>query len=196
MTGVASAFRLSPFIGGAVFVLLVGGLAIQNTSLRAANEELIETLGQVKAANAAHKLALDALRAESAFADEAARGAARENDKLRGALRGLQHTLREAARHETVLDSRVHPDVADALRMQWQTASGDASGYCSCGPSGVVDARKNAAVAAGGDCAVCDSWRGLTYGDVVEWTGLLLEHAGLERNDKAALRSWAEGAGR
>ena len=33
----------------------------------------------------------------------------------------------------------------------------------------------------------------MTVRDAVEWNGLLLWHAGLEREDKAALRAWAAG---
>lgn len=48
-----------------------------------------------------------------------------------------------------------------------------------------------------GPSDICRNWRGkLTLGDTVEWAGLLLDHAGLERLDKEAIREWATQSGR
>ncbi len=41
--------------------------------------------------------------------------------------------------------------------------------------------------------ADCSAWQGLSVGQVIEWTGFLLDHSALEGSDKQALREWDGG---
>ena len=197
MTGVVSleagAFRPALLGGEAALALLlvaamvafwVRGLAVAR--LEDENEALKAAYGQVTAVNAANAATMETLRAEKFVAEMAVSMKETEAGKLRAHNSVLQRQLREAAKHEENLDRLVARGIADALCLQHAAASGNAVRGGSADPAAGTDAR------AAHTAARCAGWRELTYRDVVEYTGVLLEHAGLERADKRALRFWAE----
>lgn len=113
-----------------------------------------------------------------------------ERDSLAAQNRILSHQLSEAINHEkpATVNTILSDDVSRSLCLRLRAASG------------LLTARADSAASAGGadtraahpgsnTFADCAEWQGrLTVGAVVEWSGALLDHAGAERLDKAALR--------
>lgn len=112
-------------------------------------------------------------------------------DQLSAHIDGLTRKTQEVLRHDPhlTLSSHLPAAAADALCLQWRAASGRGHGAAADHP------RETAADAHAGTAdplaAGCGKWRQMTVADAVEWNGLLLRHAGLEREDKTALRRWA-----
>lgn len=167
-----------------------------------------ESIGVLTAANAAADAALKDLRAFRQQEDALLADTAEKIDKLTTRIQGLDRITREALRNapHLTLASPLPADAADALCLQWRAAGGLGSAYHPGDAAGDPAARAGHSPAAGsggpgtvarnGAGADCESWRRMTVADAVEWNGLLLRHAGLEREDKAALRAWAAGVGR
>ncbi len=136
--------------------------------------------------------ALVDLRSEAARSDEAALAAARKADALAVRARTLDKQLREALRHETRLDldTPLPAALSLALCLRWQAAAGRTETTSDPGKPN----RERADTAFDDDTSAvfCDPWTDLTLRDALEWLGLLLDHAGAERIDKAGLRDWAE----
>lgn len=142
---------------------------------------------QLRQAHAALSAVVDRLQ-DARVADQAAvLRSAQAVDRLEVKARALDHKLREAMHAEADFDRVLSRGVTDALCLRYSAASGKTGGDPACS-AGCADAGKTHPPAAG-----CDAWAGLTIRDAVVWVGLLLDHAGAERLDKAALRSWAMG---
>lgn len=109
-------------------------------------------------------------------------------DSLNTNARTLRAQLQEALRHAKTVDMDAPLPVAatDALCLRYLAARGESPGAVAGNTAGSAHARAAHTLA-----AACGSWRGVTLRDVVEWSGLLLDHAGAERLDKAGLRRWA-----
>ena len=140
---------------------------------QAANVSLSKSIGQLRAAREADNLIIVQ--------------AAGQSDRMMARARDLELKLREAMNHEADFDRLLSRNVTDALCLRWIAASG-ANGGDSGDAPGRVDA--GTAHTAAGQSDDCKNWTGMSVRDAVEWTGLLLDHAGLERLDKAALRQW------
>ena len=165
---------------------LRGEIAAQRASL-AEQGEYIGTLEAAAAVNLQTIAHLWAGRAADA------RVMAERDTRIEGLQaenRGLERQKQEALRGKTnlfTLDSLLPAAFADGLCLQYRAAAGAGSGNAAGDAAGSLDAR------AGDTAAACAVWQTLTFADVLDWVGPLLEHAGLERADKAALRGWAEG---
>ena len=113
--------------------------------------------------------------------------AARENRRLAERARCLEHQLEEAISNDQNFNYPVPDRVALDLCRLWHAASGRGADNAAAAP----------AAAAGGathpPAAACADWLGgrLTLADLTRWLALLLEHAGAQRADKAALRAWS-----
>lgn len=184
---------LGESVSGAVFKVTAGVaiavLLVVCWVLYQSGQRTREELGRVKADLELAESALEQLRRFRASEAELVADSAEEQERLTVKNRKLEWQLREALKNANFdLDTVLPGAVADALCLRWRVASGFGGG---------VDAAGGADAGAGHTvAAVCAGWRGkLTLGDVVEWAGLLLDHAGAERVDKAALRRWSEEAG-
>lgn len=174
-------------IAGAVILLLLLGNWLQFQAGQRTREEL----GQVKAALSLAESALGQLRRLRAEEAQLVVDQAQKQEELETTNRGLEQKLRRAMRNAKSLNlDTVLPDsITDALCLRWNAASGKDHLPNGNAPSG-ADAGAGDTVA-----ALCAGWRGkVALGDVAEWAGLLLDHAGLERLDKEGLRQWVEGA--
>lgn len=166
--------------------------------LEESNAALVERSTLAESRAEASVAALIESEAERLRADSAVAGRDKQVEALNTKVGALQKQLREAAKNETNLDRRVHPDIADALCVQYAAASGYAV------RSGQGDAPGSAGARAGDTVAGwryvpaldCSQWREITYRGLVEWPGGLLSHAGIEREDKAAQRQWSAREGR
>ena len=147
-----------------------------------------ENIGVLQTANASLASALkeagEAKDRDNALVAEAAQ----KIDTLTARARLLDRRLKEALRDDQALslDAPLPSGVTVALCLRYRAARGlgDAGpqGNAPAGP----DAGENHSPA-----PACGDWGAVTLRDALEWTGLLLDHAGAERLDKAALRSWA-----
>lgn len=114
-----------------------------------------------------------------------------ERDSQAAQSRVLAAKLQEALSHEKIaaVTTVLSDPVSDALCLRLQAARGAlaAGGDNGAGTGSLHNgAPDTGAAPLAGDCA---AWRGrLTVGAVMEWAGALLDHAGAERLDKAALR--------
>ncbi|MCL1888995.1 MAG: hypothetical protein FWF99_00625 [Desulfovibrionaceae bacterium] len=98
----------------------------------------------------------------------------------------LNKALQDAKNTKADYSFQLSDDLTDALCLRWFAASGKAGADFFPAP-GAFAAGETHPPAAG-----CAAWRGrVNLGEALLWTGLLLEHAGQERLDKAALREWA-----
>ena len=145
-------------------------------------------IGEVTAANAGLEAALAAreatrLRAETLLAEHAGKA-----ESASARARTLERRLTEALSHAKTLDldQPLPADAAFALCLRYRAARGLA-------PADSEGDASAAAAARAGDsaAALCGGWRQLTPRQALDWLGLLLDHAGAERLDKAALREWA-----
>ena len=191
-------------LGALVAGIVAGIISWQHGAierLEAAGEAKDREIGEVTAANAVLGSALDALREIAARNDALLADHAGEIEAAGARARGLERQLREALKHEATfdLDTPLPAAVADALCMRWLSVSGylagDRAGYAAGSPdAGTGDSvAARASVESAG--AGCEGWRVVTWRQVMEWSGLLADHAGLERMDKAALRGWAGDSG-
>ena len=114
--------------------------------------------------------------------------AAVTEEKLREAGRDYDRRLKEAMKNvkQMDLDTVLDPGVIAALCLRWRSAGGRGVAASQDVSSGSAHEGKSDPLASG-----CEGWSRLTLRDVVEWTGLLLDHAGAERIDKSGLRDWA-----
>lgn len=158
------------------------------TGQRAALQLKDARIAEVTAANVGLEVAMEAMheaRERDALITEATLTSV---DTLNTNARTLRAQLQEALRHaQTVdMDAPLPAAAADALCLRYLAARGQS-------PDAVAgDAAIGAhAGAAHSLAAACGPWRVVTLRDVVEWAGLLLDHAGAERLDKAGLRRWA-----
>lgn len=111
--------------------------------------------------------------------------AAEQSERMTTRARTLERRLREAMNGEADFDRVLSRNVTDALCLRYRSAAGVYGGDPAIA-AGRTHAGTSDPVA--GQCA---HWAGMTLRDAVEWAGLLLDHAGLERLDKQALREWA-----
>lgn len=175
-----------------VIAAAVGGyIYSQDARLRAADATIAEqgkSIGELSAANAAQSATITELRASKKRDDDLVAGTAEKLDKLATRIQSLDRRTQEALRNapNLTIDSLLPPAAADALCLQWHEASGRLAADYPGNAAGGADARAANSVAPD-----CGRWRRMTVRDAVEWNGLLLRHAGLEREDKAALRQWA-----
>lgn len=164
------------------------------TRLEASGADKDRVIGEVTAANTVLSAALDGAleRAHKNDALLAAHAGTIEAAAMRA--RRLERQLREALAHETTfdLDAPLPRAAADAFCLRWLSASGYLSGDHQGYAAGVV-APGTGDTAAGGGPAFCAGWDTVTYRDALEWAGLLLDHAGAERIDKAGVRGWVAG---
>lgn len=182
-------------IGGIGFLLLaiIGGVlgwqSAKITRQEAIIAEQYEHIGEVTAANAGLAVSIKALQTFRAADDSLILEAARKADDLADVSRNLDRRLKEAMRHAKTInfDAPMPVAVTDALCLRYLAASG----------RGTADHQGDAA--SGTDTGTgytpatrCDGWRGLTARQAAEWLGLMIDHAGKERLDKAALRDWAQ----
>jgi hypothetical protein len=169
-----------------VIVAAVGGYIYYQASRL---EEQGAELGRLAVVSAAQQAVITELRDAKQRDDVLVVGTADRIDKLTTRIQSLDRRTQEALRNapNLTLDSVLPADAADALCMQWRAASG-ISANTPGDAAGGADARTGDTPAPG-----CGNWRRMTVRDAVEWNGLLLKHAGLEREDKAALRQWALG---
>lgn len=175
-----------------VIATAVGGyIHSQDARLRTQEKTIAEqgkSIGELSAANAAQSATITELRASKKRDDDLVTGTAEKIDKLATRIQSLDRRTQEALRNapNLTIDSLLPAAAADALCLQWHEASGRLSTDYPGNAAGGADARAANSVAPD-----CGRWRRMTVRDAVEWNGLLLRHAGLEREDKAALRQWA-----
>lgn len=155
-------------------------------------ERQARQIGEVTAANAGLAESLDALREARTTDNEVVLRAAVQADRLSLHAAALEHRLHEAlyAAQTVDIDAPLPFDIVHALCLRYRVATGRV-GLDLAPPAS--DAATGAAARTGNPpAATCDGWRALSLRQVVEWAGYLLDHAGLERNDKSALRAWAK----
>lgn len=193
------------FMAVAAFVLgsLLGVIALQDSAierLETEGRDKDRQIGAIRAANLALESALAAARENARRTDELLADNAEKNQTLTTQARRLERRLREAMHDATTidLDAPLPGDATLALCLRWRAASGlaaDDSRSPAFGPAaGAGDSLAGIGGGVGSDVSsLCDAWRGVSMRDVLEWSGTLLDHAGAERLDKAALRQWAAG---
>ncbi len=126
-----------------------------------------------------------------------------QDEELKASVRRLESKLQGVLNNakykekQFTFDSVLPRDAIDALCLQWHEASGFSSRAAARATAGAADARAQNTPTTRGDYghslkADCRAWHGLTLRAVIEWSGLLLTHAGHERLDKNALREWRE----
>jgi len=187
---------MKTYLGVGIVLLIIstavgGYIHSQDARLKAQERTIADqgqSIGELCAASAAQAATITELRASKKRDDDLVAGTAEKIDKLATRIQGLDRRMQEALRNapNLTIDSLLPPDAVDALCLQWHEASGLLSSNHPRNSSGGVDARTADSVAFD-----CGRWRRITVRDAVEWNGLLLRHAGLEREDKAALRQWA-----
>ena len=115
---------------------------------------------------------------------------AEQAERMASRAKMAEYRLQEALHAEVDADRVLSRGITDALCLRYGAASGANGGDPDCS-AGCADAGKSHTAAAGSTVpANCNAWAGLRVRDVLEWSGLLLDHAGLERIDKAAIRGW------
>ena len=107
-----------------------------------------------------------------------------DNERLTASGRVLENKLKKTMQNETTLDfdTLLSRDTSLAFCLRYQNARDQGNKRTA---AKGVNAGKADTLA-----TKCAEWQ-LTLGDIFEWTGLLLDHAGLESRDKAGLREWA-----
>lgn len=187
----------------AVVLLIVaaGGSYVHSLRSRLAGQNLTiaeqdRLIGQLSAAGDGKDAAIKDLQESKKRDETIVAETAAKIEKLSTHIDDLTRKTQGALRHapHLTLDSLLPAAAADALCLQWRAASGRRDAAATNHPRDAAagaDARAVDPLA-----AVCRGWRRLTVGGAVEWNGLLLRHAGLEREDKAALRRWAVEVGK
>jgi len=174
-------------------IVFAGSLYMRDQSRRM--EIQAERLGELHMANAAQNATIRELRDTKKRDDALVADTAEKLDKLATRIQSLDCKTQEALRNapNLTLDSVLPAAAADAFCLQWHEASGLGAADYPGNAAGGTDARTaDSAAAKGGAGIDCRGWRKMTVRDAVEWNGLLLRHAGLERGDKAALRRRAK----
>ena len=169
--------------------LAAGGLLWQRHTINVladTAEQQARRLGEVTVVAAGLAKNLETMRQGRAADNLVVKQAAEQSDRMTARARTLERQLREALGDEADFDRVLSRGVTDALCLRWRAASGRSGEDNPGNAAGGADAGT-------GDSAAgqCVHWAGMTVRDAVEWVGLLLDHAGLERLDKAALREWA-----
>jgi len=183
-----------------VIVAAVGGYVYSIRARLAEQDQTIldqgRSIGILATANEAKEAAITDLRDSKKRDDTIVTDTAERIETLSIHIDSLTRKAQEALRNEPhlTLDSVLPPAAADALCMQWIEASGR-------GDHSAANDQANASIgtdegAKNPTPLECGRWRGMTVRDAVEWNSQLLKHAGLEREDKAALRRWADEAGK
>lgn len=186
--------RYLAIAAAALFILggLIGFIAWQDGHIKKQATTISEQsrhIGELEAANAGLASVLDAMKAARDRDNAVIKATAHEADKLTAEARILERRLKEALRHATTLDldAPLPADAALALCLRYRAARGLGDQGAEGSSAGGTDAGKDYPAA-----AFCDDWRRVTLRDALEWLGLLLDHAGAERIDKAGLRKWAQ----
>lgn len=174
---------LTLWLGGVGVLLAVAlyiGLLQQKIDAQARH------IGEVEAANAGLVLSLETLEAARQREQHSINQTAKRARNLEAHAKKLEHQLQEALRDATQLslDSPLPLPVLDAFCLRWRAASGYSEDDTR-NPTPPADAGKTHPYA-----PYCADWQRVSLRDVLDWTGLLLDHAGLERLDKQGLREW------
>ena len=186
------------FIAMIAVVAIVSTVAVGiGSHIRGQNERLefqAEQLGELRMANAWQDETITELRESKERDDSLVADTAEKLDKLATRIQSLDRRTQEALRNapNLTVDSLLPPAAADAFCLQWHEASGRLIPDHPGNASGGVDARAGDTASAGRGTPAglaeaappdCSDWRKMTVRDAVEWNGLLLRHAGLERED-------------
>lgn len=185
-----TALRATIFIAAALAVAAILWQRHVIAGMSAQAEGQARQLGEVIAANAGLAESLAALRAARATDNAVVLNAADEAERLSRHAATLERRLQEALYVQNTavdFDAPLPVDAVDALCLRYRAAAGHYGDSSSRDTAPGADARAHNTPA-----PACDGWRTLTLRQVVEWAGYLLDHAGLERTDKAALRAWAK----
>lgn len=155
---------------------------------RASMQRKDERIAEVTAANAGLEATVQAMHEARERDAQITEATLTSVDSLNTNARTLRAQLQEALRHaKTVdMDAPLPAAAADALCLRYLAARGQSSDAVAGDAAASAHARATDTFA-----AACGPWRVVTLRDVVEWAGLLLDHAGAERLDKAGLRRWA-----
>lgn len=176
---------LAVLLAAAAALLWWNHSTLERMSQRA--ETLARSISEVKAENAGLSQALldmDEARQRDTLIIETTLASV---DSLTSNARALRSQLQEALAHaKTVeMDAPLPAAATDALCLRYLAARGQSPDRTQ------TDAARGAAARAAYPPAnLCEAWRGVTLRHVVDWAGLLLDHAGAERLDKAGLREW------
>lgn len=159
-----------------------------------------ETIGEMQLTLAARDAVIGELRAGNKRDNAIVTETAEKIDALAASFRVLNRQTREALRNapDLTLDSLLPAAAQRSFCLQYLAASGKIPANYPGSAPGNTDAGTAATAPAGsGYPAVdCSGFAKMTVRGAVEWSELLLKHAGDERTDKAALRKWAEEVGR
>ena len=173
---------------GLVAIIAVLGWLLSHTSDKLGERE--RELGEMAVANVIANIALAESKVEAARKDDAVANAAKKQRVSDAKATAAAHKLTEALHNEKATAyTGLSDDIVMSLCLRYYTARGD-SHHKPGQPASSPDARKGNTPA-----SQCDKWRGMTVGNVVVWTGYLLDHAGAERIDKEGIREWVEGRG-
>ena len=174
----------------AALALVTGVFVWQRHTINVLSDEVEQQarrLGEVTAVNAGLAHSLEIMRQGRAADNLIVAQAAEQSERMTARARTLEHQLREALHAEADFNRVLSRGVTDALCLRWRAASGRGGAGDPGDAAGRADAGTDDSVA-----GQCGHWAGMTVRDAVEWAGLLLDHAGFERTDKAALRQWAQ----
>lgn len=176
---------LTVLLAAAAALLWWNHSTLERMSQRA--ETLARSIAEVKAENAGLSQALfdtDEARQRDTLITETTLASV---DSLTSNARALRNQLQEALTHaKTVeMDAPLPIAATDALCLRYLAARGQSLDRNQTDAARGPDARE-----AYPSAYLCDAWREVTLRHVVDWAGLLLDHAGAERLDKAGLREW------
>jgi len=179
-------------VAAIALVGLAGTIAVQRHMINTRDATIqtqSESIGSLTTANAMQDGVIRQLRANVERDNRVLAENAKQIENLSNRQRSLDRKIRESLNNakNLTLDSVLPVDASNALCMQYHAASGDSITSDNQGDTSLSpDAGAGNSVA-----SRCAGWYNLTLRDVVEWSSLLLQHAGLERLDKSALRAWA-----
>ena len=147
-----------------------------------------ENIGVLQTANASLSSALADAKAAKDRYNALVAEAAQKIDTLAAHARLLYRRLKEALRDAQALslDAPLPAGVIVALCLRYRAARGLGDAITQRDSPAGPDAGKDHSPA-----SACGDWEAVTLRDTLEWVGLLLDHAGAERLDKAAMRAWA-----
>lgn len=161
----------------------IGQLESKNHNLELANSRLASS-------NQGFAASFSALLARVEADNQLVAKAAAQREALAAQNRILNHQLSEAIKHEkpATINTILSDDLTRALCLRFRSASGLLAAGADSGASARA-AHPRADHSGSAASANCAEWQGrLSLGAVIEWSGALLDHAGDERLDKAALR--------
>lgn len=168
----------------AVVACIIAGLIAVICWQRSAMSDQSERLTKIEIERDALSQSVDKLRAWREEDRLAVLQSAQQAERMTVKNKTLEYRLQEALRAEADFNRVLSRGVTDALCLRYQSATGVYGGDPG-DSTGRTHAGESNTAAAG-----CASWAGLTVRGAVEWAGLLLDHAGLERIDKQAIREW------